>query len=145
MSDEEGKVEAQGKQAAEQSESTSERDAQGHFLPGNTVGAGHGWKPGQSGNPNGRPIFTTEIRRVAKVNKGKKLRKLVQSLFDQAHRGNVQAAKIILDRVDGPVVQRSEVEVSGKLGYEDRLAQLEAMRDELQTLPAPDPVDPDSG
>ena len=60
------------------------------------------WKPGQTGNPNGRPPGQSEIT---------KLRKSIMSdapeilarLVDAAKAGDVQAARLILERVLPPI------------------------------------------
>ena len=73
------------------------------------------WKPGQTGNPNGRPPGQSEIT---------KLRKSIMSdapeilarLVDAAIAGDVQAARLILERVLPPVKpmeQTIELELTG--------------------------------
>ena len=71
------------------------------------------WKPGQSGNPNGRPskenCLTSLLKEAMKmVDKKKKLtyaQLLVITLINRALLGDTKAIDMILDRVDGKVVQ----------------------------------------
>lgn len=60
------------------------------------------WKPGQSGNPNGRPKGTGE---VAKLRAGiaKHVPTIVERLVTQAEGGDVQAARLLLERVIPPM------------------------------------------
>lgn len=43
------------------------RRADGKFAPGNTIGEKTQWKPGQSGNPAGRPSKFAELRELFQV------------------------------------------------------------------------------
>ena len=60
------------------------------------------WKPGQTGNPKGRPPGVSEITRLRES-----IAKHVPSILDQlvtaAQGGDVQAARLILERVLPPV------------------------------------------
>jgi len=103
------------------------------------------WKPGQSGNPAGRPKNTRYFSDVAKElltgkkidvtwtitdEKGNKKTKrlnlessektnygIAAALIVEAVKGNVQAAKELIDRVEGRPKQA--VEMSGGLGLGD--------------------------
>jgi hypothetical protein len=74
------------------------------------------WKPGQSGNPNGRPkkefAFKTAIIQALRV-KGPDgvpyRRRIARKLVELADQGNIEAIKILLERVDGKVVERREI------------------------------------
>ncbi len=91
------------------------------------------WKPGQSGNPGGRPkkgLLTDEIEAMAnelvpdEVEKmasklipgGKKNRTWkrfhAERLFMSAGQGKVQAAAEIMDRVEGKAIQRVDMALS---------------------------------
>lgn len=71
---------------------------------------GRPFQAGISGNPKGRPVGSISInssirRRLAEldpVHKIPTVELVAQALIDQAISGNVQALKVILDRVDGP-------------------------------------------
>ena len=60
------------------------------------------WRPGQTGNPKGRPPGVSEITRLRES-----IAKHVPSILDQlvtaAQGGDVQAARLILERVLPPV------------------------------------------
>tara|TARA_R110000822_G_scaffold307176_1_gene433998 strand:+ start:12354 stop:12794 length:441 start_codon:yes stop_codon:yes gene_type:complete len=65
-------------------------------------GLGKPWKPGQSGNPGGRPPGTGlsgELRRAI----ADRAPAIVQSLIKQAEGGDVQAARALLDRIVPPL------------------------------------------
>lgn len=56
------------------------------------------WKPGQSGNPKGRPAGTGEVAKLRAAIAGS-VPAILQSLTDAAIAGDVQAAKVLLERV----------------------------------------------
>jgi len=64
------------------------------------------FKPGQSGNPSGRPVGSVSImaavRRQLRQNP-EQLEELAKSLVENAKQGNAVALRQILDRLDGPV------------------------------------------
>ena len=94
---------------------------------------GKGWKPGQSGNPNGRPpkgeawadvanelLNSKEIDITMKMADGKVKRLSLESdksfrhavivgMIKEAMNGNVQAAKELADRTEGKSKERREV------------------------------------
>ncbi len=71
------------------------------------------WKPGESGNPGGRPkgpTYITRLRRALQANDGKLLEELVQVAIDAAKKGSYQHLAMIIDRVDGPIATRVIIE-----------------------------------
>ena len=56
------------------------------------------FKPGQSGNPNGRPKDKTPATLLRKSINGY-MPEIIRTLVDLAKGGDVQAAKVLLDRV----------------------------------------------
>lgn len=66
------------------------------------------WKAGQSGNPGGRPkgvpSLTAATLRFAKAHP-ERIDTVVAMLFDQAEAGNIRAAELLWDRLDGKVAQ----------------------------------------
>jgi len=94
---------------------------------------GKGWKPGESGNPNGRPkkgeawadvanelLNSKEIDITMKMADGKVKRLSLESdksfrhavivgMIKEAMKGNVQAAKELADRTEGKSKERREV------------------------------------
>lgn len=90
------------------------RDERGRFVKGN----GHAFKPGESGNPAGRPKSVTlseALRLKLAEDAPGKLDKTVaeqiaQALVREAVKGNVQAIKEIGDRTEGKPRQTVGVE-----------------------------------
>lgn len=82
------------------------------------------WKPGQSGNPNGRPkkeySLTDGLREyVAETDPDKKkLRKdvLVEKLYTLAQRGDLQAIREVWDRLEGTT---SKTETNVNVGIQN--------------------------
>ena len=73
--------------------------------------AEHAWKPGQSGNPKGRPRgtgLTDRLRKLVEQDGGKFADGLVQAAMKAALQGDFRFFKEIMDRLDGPVKQRIE-------------------------------------
>lgn len=72
----------------------------------------HRFKPGQSGNPKGRPKGTSITARLRKVveedDAGKVADALVKSAIDAAKTGDFRFWKEIVDRLDGPIVVKQE-------------------------------------
>jgi len=70
------------------------------------------WKPGQSGNPGGRPrgsSLTKRLRQALDANDGKLAEVVVKVLLREAAKGKYQHLREILDRVEGKVVQKVEL------------------------------------
>ena len=70
------------------------RDARGRFAKGNTGGPG---------NPHARKVAQLRSALLRAVSAGD-LRAVVTQLVDQAKAGDVQAARLLLDRLFGPAV-----------------------------------------
>lgn len=77
----------------------------------------HRFKPGQSGNPTGRPKGSVSLSRLIReeleANGAEAAREVIRAAIDKAKAGSVQHLKVFLDRIDGPMVQRIEGELSG--------------------------------
>jgi hypothetical protein len=85
------------------------------------------WRPGQSGNPRGRPRGT---RAVLDVISPATRDAILCSLADRALKGDVAAAKVLLDRTD-PVLRRQEI--GGIEGKPLEIQKAEAVAAELPT------------
>ena len=72
------------------------------------------WKPGQSGNPSGRPAgksITAELRKL--IEKGTNAEDMARILYEMAKRmspGQLSAFKELLDRTDGKVPDTHKLE-----------------------------------
>ena len=67
----------------------------------------HAWKPGQSGNPGGRPRVLRDIQELAQQHTDKAVEALVAALDDP--RSCVAAASALLDRGYGKPRQTTEL------------------------------------
>ena len=65
---------------------------------------------GQSGNPGGKPKGTISIAKHLQATATKEnVYQLVKKLWLMAHSGDLEAAKLILERVDGKVKEQVEM------------------------------------
>lgn len=81
----------------------------------------HQFKPGQSGNPGGRPkgtSLTAVLRRVLeREHQGRPIGELlVERLVKEALSGKLPHLKEVLDRVEGRVVERMKLETNAAPG-----------------------------
>ena len=60
------------------------------------------WLPGSSGNPAGRPTGSGHVARL-RAELAQELPTIIKSLIEQAKAGDIQAIRIILDRVVPPL------------------------------------------
>lgn len=62
----------------------------------------HAWKPGQSGNPKGRPAGAGEVAKLRAAIAGS-VPAILESLTTAALSGDVQAARLLLERALPPI------------------------------------------
>lgn len=81
------------------------------------------WKPGQSGNPSGRPKVPVEVRDLARAHTTEAIAALARTLKDKRapHAAKVAAANAILDRGYGKPTQPIE----GSLTLFDKMTDAE--------------------
>jgi hypothetical protein len=75
------------------------------------------WKPGQSGNPNGRPKskpITDAIKALLDKDDGKALNAIAAVAVREALGGNYRYTKEILDRVEGKALEMLDVTTDGQ-------------------------------
>lgn len=77
------------------------------------------WQPGQTGNPNGRPRGSGEVARLREAI-SVHVPKIIEQLVEQAKGGDLQASRLLLERVFPPV-KASEQPVELDLGESDSL------------------------
>jgi len=68
------------------------------------------WKPGQSGNPRGRPPVNIDISALARVHGPRCIEVVVEMLKDEDPRVRLGAANALLDRGYGKPAQRIEAD-----------------------------------
>ena len=71
------------------------------------------WKPGQSGNPNGRPKKITDA--LNHVVTKKRARNMANAIVAQAEEGNVMAFQEVANRIEGKIPQSISGEDGGPL------------------------------
>ncbi len=78
------------------------------------VGEATRWKPGQSGNPGGRPKEIAEVRRLAREYTAEAIETLAEIMADEKapESSRIEAANSLLDRGYGRPVQAVDLEVS---------------------------------
>lgn len=96
-----------------------------------TPPAEHQFKPGQSGNPNGRPKKIPELDKLLAEVLGEEkdgitaAEAILKRLRQQAAAGNIRAAEVLLDRAYGKAKQ--SVEVSGVIDSTNLTAEQKAV------------------
>jgi hypothetical protein len=91
----------------------SQRGPDGKFLPGNHAAGEHLFKPGESGNPSGRPStrrFTAKLREALDRDDGQMIKAMVNVACQRALKGDFRYFKEIIDRVEGKVPDRLAVD-----------------------------------
>ena len=89
------------------------------------------WKPGQSGNPGGRPRtrpFTDELTRLLEHDapnaNGKSWAMVIaEALLRKARKGDVRAFSVLVNRIEGKPHQSVVVDVNANMGLADRIAE----------------------
>jgi hypothetical protein len=67
------------------------------------------WKPGQSGNPGGRPRVAAEVRALARDHGHAAIERLVRLMYSKNESVAVRACEALLDRGYGRTVQGVEL------------------------------------
>ena len=72
------------------------------------------WRPGQSGNPGGRPKVSAEIRDLARDHGAKAIERLVALMYSKNESVAIRAAEALLDRGYGRPMQRNGSQWGGR-------------------------------
>lgn len=68
------------------------------------------FKPGVSGNPNGRPKKIPAIDKLLSDKPESEYQSVIESLFNKAKRGDVRAIEVLLDRAYGKAKQELKLD-----------------------------------
>ncbi len=98
------------------------------------------WKPGQSGNPNGRPSGSGEVAKIRQAI-ATRLPEILDSLVSKALAGDVSAARLLVERVIPPL--RAQ-ELPVRLALPDTGSFTDQGREVLQAI-ADERIDPSRG
>jgi hypothetical protein len=91
------------------------------------------WKPGESGNPSGRPAGAFVLSRALLRNlTDEKADEIARGLIDKAVRGEMSAIQVLLERLEGKAVQRTESMSVSVNVLQDALSELS--KEELMEL-----------
>lgn len=115
-------------------EDRSQRDNPGHF------------KKGQSGNPGGREKtkWLTQALRMELAQNPKRARTIADKIITMAEEGDLQAASLIFDRLEGKAVQQVQVEATvTALTSEQRLQRLAELQNRISSVIDVTPVEVD--
>ena len=119
------------------------RHKSGFRGPSPDVGKDTQFRPGQSGNPSGRPksrLISEAYRRILEEIDPKKQQSLAErvarAVINRALRGDVRAASEVADRTEGKAVQKMEVDTHLKqlreLSDTELAAAIQARLEELR-------------
>jgi len=86
------------------------------------------WKPGQSGNPSGKPKSKPLSDLLRQAGENGAYKRIVDALIARALEGDIKAITVVLDRIEGRVNDKLVVEASGVdlMDILDRKAQANA-------------------
>jgi hypothetical protein len=87
----------------------SPENRQKHTHSGGRKPPSSAWKPGQSGNPGGRPKVSAQIRDLARDHGAQAIERLVVLMHSKNESVAVRAAEALLDRGYGRPMQRMEL------------------------------------
>ena len=92
------------------------------------------FKPGQSGNPNGRPKEPKEFKELAKARSLDALKVVIDIMnnYEAKHSDRIKAAEMIIDRAYGKAIQATEI--SGPEGAPIEIATPEERRQRIESL-----------
>jgi hypothetical protein len=71
------------------------------------------WKPGQSGNPSGKPKSKPLSDLLRQAGENGAYKRIVDALVARALEGDIKAITVVLDRIEGRVNDKLIVEASG--------------------------------
>ena len=101
---------------------------------GNVPPPEHRFKPGQSGNPAGRPMGTAVSDQIGKIlSHPKAAERVARGIIEKAAEGDATAFKALMDRFEGPIVQAIAADIkTGGFLTTDQTVALASQINELQ-------------
>ena len=97
-------------------------------LAPNKFKSGDEWNGNAKGRPKGTSL-TDRLRKLLDANEGEKAKELVDSIVEEASKGDPRFAQMIFDRIDGPT--KNGISITG-----------DSMKIEFQDLTPPEDYDP---
>ena len=91
------------------------RDEKGHFLPGVLQPGAIPFKPGETGNPRGSSAtqrLTSALKQLMDKKEGID-EALANVVVSRALRGEIRYVELLFDRVDGKVLDKTEINLVG--------------------------------
>lgn len=91
------------------------RDEKGHFMPGVLQPGAKPFKPGETGNPRGSSTtqrLTSALKQLMDKKEGID-EALANVVVSRALRGDIRYMELLFDRVDGKVLDKTEVNLVG--------------------------------
>lgn len=112
----------------------------------NTAGLMPPWKKGQSGNPNGRPrkeicltsLIKEELEQVMQTDDGPRTKAqiLAKNIVSKAAKGHNVAMKEVLDRIDGKVADK--LEMNAKVSDDTQREEDRTVDEAIAGMPEPE-------
>jgi ribosomal protein L17 len=94
------------------------------------------WVRGRSGNPTGKSktkILTDQLKALL-VQSPERVRTIADKIITLAEDGDLEATKLIFERIEGKVTQSVEIDQTITLTREERIARIAELSNKLRPL-----------